>query len=48
VPGDFGEGLTALRDSAEEENPSMTGRGPAFTRMSNRIRGERTRRAHVC
>lgn len=47
VPGDFGEELTALRDSAEEENPSMTARGPALIMMSNKIWG-RTRRAHVC
>ena len=39
VPGDFGEGLTVLRYSAEEENPSMTGRGPALAKMSNKIWG---------
>ena len=28
-PGDWGEGLIALRGSEFEENPSITGRGPA-------------------
>jgi hypothetical protein len=40
VPGDFGGGLvTALQDSAEVKNPSMTGRWPALTRISNTTGG---------
>lgn len=48
APGDFGEGLTALRGSDEEEYPSMTARGPALTKISGEFRDEKLRRAHVC